>query len=200
MTQTAVLAGPASTVASVMTRDPVAVAPHTPFKDILALMAGHAISAVPVLSATGRVIGVVSEVDLLRARRRRRDTGRLTAVELMTSPAVTIPPQCPLAEATRRLTDSGLRRLFVVDGDRLVGMLARRDVLSVFRRPDKEILADIVHDILDQAGPPAQAVLVSVDAGIVQLTGRPQAPLDLDALVARIAEVPGVIDIKERTR
>lgn len=190
------------TVAAVMTRDPVAVAPHTPFKDILELLADRGIGAVPVVSATGRVIGVVSEVDLLRARRERRHrgSGRLTAVELMTSPAATIPPDTTLARATRLLADPGLPSLFVVDGGRLVGMLGRRDVLSVFRRPDKEILAEIVHEILELAGPPAHSVLASVDAGVVQLTGRPRPPIDVDTMVARVAEVPGVLAVKERTR
>jgi CBS domain-containing protein len=129
---------PESTVADVMTRDVVRVAPDTPYKDIVDFVVGEAISAVPVVDAQGTLLGVVSEADLLckqefhgaeqapRAQRGdwRKATGE-TARDLMTGPAVTITPDVPVTEAARRLLRSRLRRLFVVDGGRLVGVLAR---------------------------------------------------------------------------
>jgi CBS domain-containing protein len=185
-----------TTVASVMTPDPVAVRPHTGFKEILELLADRNISAVPVVSATGVVMGEVSEVDLLRAWRRHR-TGRLTAVELMRSPSATVSPDTGLTAASRQLTRSRTRRLFVVDGGRLVGVLTARDALRPLCRPDKEILTDIESGALDT---PAHSVRVGVHGGVVQLTGRRPEPFDIAAAVARISGIPGVIDIKERTR
>jgi CBS-domain-containing membrane protein len=186
------------TVSMVMTRHPAAVAPHTPFKEILELMAERRICALPVVSATGLVIGVVSEVDLLRDRTHgsRSGSGRLTANELMTRPVLTVSPRTPLADASRMLSDSGLRQLFVVDDGRLVGVLSVRDALSVYRRSDKEILAEIERELLE----PVPMVRIDVDHGVVQLTGRVPRQADLETTVARISAVPGVVDIKERTR
>jgi CBS domain-containing protein len=198
----------AMTVASVMTRDPVAVSPHSSFKDIVELIADRGLSAVPVVSATGIVMGVVSEADLVRnrqhrGRRRRsarlRDAGRLTAVELMTSPVFTVSSDTTLGRAGRVLADRGRRQLFVVDEGRLVGVLARRDLLNVLRRPDKEICAEIEHEVFEQRLPaPAHSVWVSVDAGVVLLTGQLPGRSDIATAVALIGEIPGVIDIKDR--
>lgn len=184
------------TVASVMTYDLVTVAPHTPFKDILDLLVDRGISAVPVVSATGAVLGVVSEADLLRNRAYpwRHAGGRLTAIELMTSPVVTVARDTPLTDAARKLTGTGFRQLFVLDRGRLVGVVSRKDVLSIYRRPDKEIQAEIEHDILGET----ESVRVSVEGGVVLLLGRRNG--NLDAAVARIREIPSVVDLKERTR
>jgi CBS domain-containing protein len=198
------------TVGAVMTRNPVAVSPSTRFKDIVELFAERGISAVPVVSATGAIVGVVSEADLLRnrhrairGRRRQRaknsDIGRLTAGELMSSPAVTVRSDATLAEAAGKLATSGLRRLFVVDDDRLVGVLARRDVLSVFRRSDQEICAEIEREVFErQIMAPAQLVRVSVDGGVVLLTGQLPWRSDIETAISLIAEIPGVIDVKNR--
>ncbi|MFL6141464.1 MAG: CBS domain-containing protein [Labedaea sp.] len=184
------------TVASVMIPNPVTVSPCTPVKDVLELLAEHAIGALPVVSATGLVVGVVSEADLLPRGRKRRDRGtrRYTAGELMTSPAVTVRSETKLAAAVRTLARSGLRQLLVVDDGRLVGVLARRDVLSGYLRPDKEIGADVERELLGRQHP----VRVRVDGGIVQLTGRLPEPGDIEAVLGRIAQIPGVIDIRDR--
>jgi CBS domain-containing protein len=183
----------ATTVASAMTRHPFAVSPHTPFKHVLELLADRAIGAVPVVSATGIVVGEVSDADLLRHRNgraaRRHGAGRLTAGELMTSPVVTVPPTTPLARAERML--AGRTRLYVVDDGRLVGVLSRRDVLTVLRRLDKEIQAEIEQRIVEPVG-------LSVHDGIVQLTGRLPHRADIDAALAVVAGTPGVIDVRNR--
>ncbi|HEV8559416.1 MAG TPA: CBS domain-containing protein [Actinophytocola sp.] len=179
----------ATTVASMMAPNPVGVRPHTPVKEVLELLAERNLGAVPVVSATGLLAGEVSEADLLRAKAKRRGTRRWTAGELMTSPAVSVRPGASLSQATRALVRSGRHQLYVADGGRLVGVLTRSDLLSVFLRPDKEIQADVEHELGD-------AVRVSVDAGVVQLTGRQpggQAPA-----LSRIAAIPGVIDIRDR--
>lgn len=136
-----------STVADVMTQDVMRVAPDTPYKDIVDFLVGEAISALPVVDARGALVGVVSEADLLckqefhgvdrapsgrRARTKWRRATASTARDLMSGPVVTIPPDIMVTEAAQWLSRSGLRRLFVVDGDRLVGVLARRDILRGF--------------------------------------------------------------------
>ncbi|HET9142217.1 CBS domain-containing protein [Actinophytocola sp.] len=190
------------TVASVMSPDPVTVAMHTHYKDVLELLVARDVGAAAVVSATGRVLGVVSEADLLRTgrksrnwRRRGRDVARLTAGALMATPALTVRSDATLAAAAKVLAESGKRQLFVVDDGRLVGMLARRAVLELFLRPDKEIRAEIEHDILTV---PEPTVRVSVDHGVVQLTGWLPWRADVDNAVARVAWVPGVVGVRDR--
>jgi CBS domain-containing protein len=90
----------------------------------VARLAGHGISAVPVLDADRRVLGVVTEADLLRRRERKKATA-VVADELMTAPATTVPPTATVAEAARRLHAAGVQRLPVVDkSDRLVGSVS----------------------------------------------------------------------------
>lgn len=175
-----------STVAGVMTREPVAVAPGTSFKATLELLDERRIGAVPVVSATGRAVGEVSEEDLPRDRAARRGgTGRLTAEELMTSPAPTAPPDTPLAVAAKLLADSG-RRHYAVDGGRLVGVLAAGDVQSPFLRPDKEIRADLTAP---------DSLLARVDGGIVPRTGQVPYGVDGEAVIAGAIGGPGVLGV-----
>ena len=189
---TSQLTAETATVAAVMTRHPCTVAPHTPFKHVLELLADRAVEAVAVVSATGLVVGEVSEVDLLRHRRRvhrRRDPGRVTASELMRSPVTTVPRDVPLARVEPMLADH--TQLYVVDDGRLVGVLTRRAALNGLRRRDKEIQADIE----DRIGDP---VRVSVQNGIVRLAGRLPRRSDTDAVLEQIAEIPGVIAVRDR--
>jgi len=115
------------------------------------------VSAFPVIDATGRVIGVASEADLLlkeatpavpqglarlawRALTERSKVAGETAAEVMTWPAVTIGPGAPVAEAAARMQSRRVKRLPVVDDNgKLFGIVSRADVLSVFERPDAEI-------------------------------------------------------------
>lgn len=194
----------ATTVATVMTRDPGAVAVRTPYKAVLELLTRRGIGAVAVVSATGRVLGLVSEADLLRSgrksrRRHGRDVGRLTAGELMSSPAIAVRSDATLGQAAQVLADSGKRQLLVVDDGRLVGMLARRDVLGLFLRPDNDIRTEIEHDIF--SGPnnlPDSSVRVSVDHGVVALTGWLPWRADIDSALTRVAAVPGVLSISDQ--
>lgn len=129
-----------TTVADVMTRNPIAVTASTPFKELVQLLDRAQISAVPVVDQQNRVIGVVSEADLLRKHectdlelvglRRPPDieprAAARTAGELMTTPATTVGPDAFLPSATRLLTEAGVRRLYVVDGaGRLIGVASR---------------------------------------------------------------------------
>ena len=132
-----------SLVRNMMTTEVVTVEPSTPFKEIVARLAGRRVSAVPVVDAVGRVLGVVSEDDLLlkeeypdaeqdvplvwtRRRRVEREKAAGTcAHELMTAPPVTVPPTATVAEAARRMHAAGVKRLPVVDEDgRLLGIVA----------------------------------------------------------------------------
>ena len=177
-------------VSDVMTTTVVTVDRITPYQEIDRLLTRHRISGMPVLKMGREVVGVVSETDLLAAedethrqarmassmgRRwhlRKQPHVRLTAGALMTSPAITIGPDATIPGAARLMNTHHISRLPVLDEDgKLVGIVGRRDLLSVFLRPD----ADVAHDarqVLDElslADP--KEVIAEVRHGVVTLTG-----------------------------
>jgi len=204
-------------VSDVMTTSVVTVDRITPYKEVVRLLAEHRISGLPVLKMGREVIGVVTEADLLTAedkvqRRlhaaahrprwpRRGQHPTLTAGELMTTPAITIGRDATIPAAARLMTTRHIRRLPVVDEKgKLVGIVSRRDLLSVFLRPDQDIAAD-VRRLLDELllAEPGEAD-VSVRDGIVTLTGTldPQTGPHGDLIPAAIKlmwGVDGVVDI-----
>jgi len=156
-------------VKDIMTANVVAVTTDAPYRNMAAMFRLHRVSGFPVVDDDGKVVGVVSETDLLpagalgpaagahpgwpawRPHRRAVRTGGPTAGDLMTRPAVTIGPDELARRAARLMYSRKLRRLPVVDHDgRLVGILSRADVLSVFTRPDEEIRREIVQDVIDR--------------------------------------------------
>jgi CBS domain-containing protein len=180
-----------SLVRDVMTTEVVAVEAWTPFKEIVARLAEHRISAVPVLDADGRVLGVVTEADLLLkqehpdpevdvplawSRRRRRERKKAAAVvsgELMTTPPVNVAPTATVTEAARRMQTARVKRLPVVDEEgRLVGIVSRADLLKVFTRPDDAIRRELMEDVIvgDFMMNPSR-FFIHVDDGVVVLQG-----------------------------
>jgi CBS domain-containing protein len=203
-------------VRDVMTTSVVTVDRITPYKEIARLLAEHRISGLPVLKMGRQVAGVVTEADLLAAqantaRRLRAGTGRgwwhrerhpaLTAGELMTTPAITIGPDATVPAAARLMSSHHVRRLPVVDGDgRLTGVVSRRDLLSVFLRPDAEIAADVRRVLDDFVLAEPEEADVAVHNGVVTLTGtlKPAAGRHADLLPVAIRlmwDVDGVVDI-----
>jgi CBS domain-containing protein len=198
-------------VRDVMTTTMVTVDQSTPYKEIARLLGENRISGVPVLSAGRRVVGMVTEADLLTDNEKRaweqvavpgqglRQRWALTAEELMSSPAVTIGPDATIAGAARMMNALHLRRLAVVDEDGcLLGVVSRRDLLSVFLRPDSDVAAD-VRQIFDEMLPGGPgSVTVTVQDGVVVLSG----PLGADRNQAAVAVavrmawgVDGVVEI-----
>lgn len=207
-----------ATVRAVMTSDPVVVGLSTPFKDIAELLAECAISAVPVVDDTGVPIGMVSEADLLakaeyqdqpeppsrfaspRHRHEWEKAQALTAAELMSPSPLVIGPATPLPRAARELSRSGVRRLLVVDGSgRLIGILARRDMLRPYLRDDEQILTDVRHEVLDRALWLRPANLdVTVDDGVVTLAGTMEQRSQAEIAVRLTHALPGVVAVEDR--
>jgi len=204
----------------VMTTSVVTVDRITPYKEIVRLLAEHRISGVPVLTMGRHVAGVVTEEDLLVAQeqnvRRLRTTARpswwsrpprhpaLTAGELMSAPAITIGPDATVPAAARLLETHHLRRLPVVDETgRLLGVVSRRDLLSVFLRPDEDIATDILRMLEDVRLAEPGDVNVMVRNGVVTLTGTVRPSFgELDELVPLTIrlmwDVDGVVDIVDK--
>jgi CBS domain-containing protein len=207
-----------SLVRDVMTTEVATVEPSTPFKKIVALLARHRISEVPVLDADRRVLGVVTEADLLLkqehldteanvplvwSRRRRREREKAAAVaagKLMTTPVMTVPPTATVTEAARRLLAAGVQLLPVVDEtDRLVGIVSRADLLRVFTRPDQAIESEIMDEIIvaDFRMAPSR-FFIQVDNGVVVLQGRVERRSLIPDLVRTVHGVEGVVRVEDR--
>jgi len=201
-------------VRDVMTRTVAVVAADTPFKEVARRLAEHRVAALPVIDARDRAIGIVSEADLLVKeehigldRRGRRATAEdlrkstaTTAREVMTSPAVTIGPDAPLADAARVMHERGFRSLPVVDADgRVIGIVSRRDLLKAFLRPDIEIRTEIEDEIIrDEMWLEPGRVRVQVEQGVVALQGQVERA-SLIPILVRLAEgVDGVVRVEAR--
>jgi CBS-domain-containing membrane protein len=198
-------------VEDVMTTTVVTVDRLTPYKEIAYLLAEHRVSSLPVLAGGWQVVGVVSETGLLTAhetvarRGRAGHRGRaprsrpmaLTAGELMTAPPITIRPEAPIAAAIRAMTAHHVTSLPVTGADnQLIGIVSRRDLLSVFLRPDGDIVREVRH-LLDEVrtGSAADSI-VTIRHGVVILADhRVLTP----ATIRLIWDVDGVVDIVSRT-
>jgi len=201
-------------VRDVMTTSVITVDRITPFKEIAGLLAEHQISAVPVLAMGRHVVGVVSEADLLRMQgpaarpyrlgraphhwwARNRHLGYI-ADKLMTAPAITIHPDATIPAAARLMNDHQIRRLPVVDPSGvLIGIVSRRDLLSVFLRPDAEIADEAREAIKPLLGGPPD-VTVGVRSGIVTLAGHPEREDLVPVAVDLLADIDGVVAVTDR--
>ena len=118
----------------------------------------------------------------------------------MTSPAVTIHQDTPIAVAARVMRDRRLKRLPVVDEDgSLIGIVTRVDLLSVYDRPDSDIQAEIMALIVVGAfGLDPADFAVTVSAGVVTLAGLVEQEETALELLARIRHVEGVVAVRDR--
>ncbi|MER6084924.1 CBS domain-containing protein [Streptomyces sp. NPDC001833] len=208
-------------VGEVMTGDVVEAHRDTSFKDLVRLLDRHRISGLPVVDHDDKVVGVVSETDLIRHQTTRTASGRTgrlripplrrgarraaavtragagTAQELMTTPAVTVHPEQRIADAARVMERHGVERLPVVDEeDRLIGIATRRDLLRVFLRTDDEIRQEVSDEVMTRAlGLPADTVTVSVRDGMVTLAGAVGQRDDIPLAIRLTYRVDGVVGV-----
>ncbi|MER5599730.1 CBS domain-containing protein [Streptomyces sp. NPDC002265] len=206
-------------IGEVMTVDVVEAHLETSFKDVMRLLDRHRISGLPVVDDDDKVVGVISETDLIcrqaarslygRARRfrlpplgrsaRRADAvaRATTAGELMSTPAITVHPEQRIADAARVMERHGVERLPVVDEeDRLIGIATRRDLLRVFLRTDEEIGLEVHDEVITRAlGLPARGVTVSVRDGMVTLEGIVPHPGDIPLAIRLTYRVDGVVGV-----
>ncbi|MGW1884586.1 CBS domain-containing protein [Streptomyces sp. NPDC001970] len=209
-----------SKVGNLMVGEVVSVVPSTPFKEVAKQLAEHDISGLPVLDEDDRVLGVVSESDLLVRQASAGSAGRerryhahgagpvpdsdkrdaLTAAELMTGPAVTVHADDTVAEAARTMLRRSVERLPVVDEeDRLVGIVTRRDLLQVFLRPDPEIRRRVIAEVLvDTLGLAPDAVGVHVVDGVVTLEGLLEKRSEIPVLLRLTEQLDGVVSVTDR--
>jgi CBS domain-containing protein len=205
-------------VKDVMTATVVAVRRDASFKEMAARLREYRVSAFPVIDENGRVIGVVSEADLLAKEalagehagipaaitgilhhKEYKKAEGLTAGELMTHPAVTVRPGDSVQHAARLMYTLQVKRLPVVDaGGYLAGIVSRADLLAVFDRTDEQIHAEIVNDVIlrEFLIDPAM-FMVSVTDGVVTIKGNPDTASLGHNLVDKIRDVQGVVAVRD---
>ncbi|HYT79382.1 MAG TPA: CBS domain-containing protein [Actinomycetota bacterium] len=204
-------------VEDVMTSKTVVTAREsTPFKELVRLMETFGVSAVPIVDAEGRLTGIVSEADLMlkeqnpdpeahlfEGRRRRVEREKATglvASQLMTWPVFTVGPKARLPEAARIMHEKAVKRLPVVDEEgKVVGIVSRADLLTVFLIPDEEIREEILREVITRTlWIPPDTVRVAVTDGVVMLEGRLELRSLASILVHMVQEVDGVVGVDDK--
>ncbi|MFG2123696.1 CBS domain-containing protein [Streptomyces sp. NPDC048710] len=201
-------------VSDVMTHTVASVGRWASFKVIVGMMQEWGVSALPVLEGEGRVVGVVSEADLLPTEelrdspeegyallRRAADVakaGAVTAGDLMSSPAITVRANTTLAEAARIMVREKVKRLPVVsEAGLLEGIVSRADLLKVFLRDDQDIAEEIRHEIVSYLFPlTSSAIQVDVHDGVATLTGQVRDTALVPVAARLVRAVEGVVDVE----
>ena len=209
-------------VRDVMTTRVVAVRENATFKDMAALLTEYRVSAFPVLDEEEKVIGVVSEADLLSKEALVAGMGSqaawlgriagspyhdefakaaaVTAADLMTKPPVVVTPDEPVTSAARLMYHGRIKRLPVVgEKGQLIGIVSRADVLSVYRRPDEEIRQEIIKNvIMNEFFADPDRFVVAVKDGIVTLEGYPESAAKGRDIVVEAWHVEGIVSVRDR--
>jgi CBS-domain-containing membrane protein len=205
-----------ATVRDVMTTHVVAVRVNATYKEMVAKLRELRVSAFPVLDDDNRVIGVVSEADLLTKEaleygvpgvmggilhgRERAKAAAVSAGDLMTRPAVTVGPDEQVAQAAKLMYTRKVKRLPVVDDDkRLVGIVTRTDVLAVYSRPDAVIRNDVIENvIIGTVLTDPDRFSVTVKDGVVTVEGKPENASVGRDMIDEIRHVEGVVAVRDR--
>jgi len=189
-----------------MTAPAITVTPETHCKDAAALLVRHRISALPVVDAEGRLVGLVSEADLLTLETTPDPRSQATPLavraeplprrvdEVMTSEVYTVDEHTDLGVVATRMLDAGVKRFPVMRGHQVVGVVSRHDLVRVIARTDGDVEASVKQTLAEE-GMRLSSLRIGVTDGIVELAGAgDRQTLRLAELLAR--SVPGVLDVR----
>ena len=202
-------------VKDVMTTRVISVKKDTMFREMAVALREYRVSAFPVVDDDQKVIGVVSEADMLNKEALEDEPGVIsgilhhrdqakargvTAGDLMTAAVVAVRPEDTVEHAAKLMYDRKVKRLPVTDADgRLVGIISRADVLSVFNRTDEAIRAEILDEVpLGEYSEDPRTLDVTVKDGIVTLTGVPETSETGHEIVRRVRHIQGVVAVRDR--
>jgi CBS domain-containing protein len=215
------------TVAKIMRKDVVALHADETIEAAWRRMREQQLGALPVIDATDRLVGILTEQDLLgrlaphRGRRwwqtilAERDqlaadyvkAVGLTVWDLMTAMAVAIGPDASGDEAANLMRQHGIGALPVVADGLYIGLVTRADVLDHLSWPartrpgmvpDVELERSMREAIQQEPWTSSHVVFVEATQGIIQLTGVLSSPMECKALVAMARAVPGCAGVEDR--
>jgi CBS domain-containing protein len=205
-----------ATVKDVMSTHVIAARQSAAYKEMATMLHEQRVSAFPVVDGDNKVIGVVSEADLLAKeafegtvprtlqsltrQRLRSQVNAVTAADLMTKPPVTIGPDKPVTDAARLMYNMRVKRLPVISDDgTLIGIVTRSDVLSVYSRPDAEVQRQITQDlILGKFLCDPGRFTVTVKDGIVTIEGTPETSVVGQDIIDAVRHMEGVVAVRDR--
>ena len=193
-------------VSEVMNQPAITLSADDSVRYAAQLLLRHRIASAPVVDADGGLVGIVSEADLIRSRLHQDPRAFLLThdeaadpdeegpyvADVMAASVVSVQARGDASDAARLLMDSGVRALPVVQGHRVVGVVARRDLLRSLARPDEDVAHDIrqLLDELEYGG----GVDIDVEDGVVSLRGAKTASAQRIATVLA-RTVPGVVRV-----
>jgi CBS domain-containing protein len=216
----------------IMTPDVICVAPDTSLPEIVRTMLEHRISAVPVLD-DGTLVGIVSEGDLLRRVETGTDappsrwlellhSGDLRAAdyvkthgrraeEVMTRAVITVGEDASVAQIARILAAHRFRRVPVMRGERLVGIVSRANLLQALasrlapaadsgKADDRRIRDALLAEIARQSWAAPGDASVTVADGVVHLWGTVESEARHQALLVTAENIPGVVAVEDHTQ
>jgi CBS domain-containing protein len=192
-------------VSAIMSHPVITVTANTGIKTAAELLVDRDISALPVVDEDGALVGIVSEADLLPMETRpdprtqatppRPTAGRSpkAVADVMTREVLTVPATSEVSRAARIMLDAGVKRVPVMRGRRVVGILSRRDLVKVIARRDADIEAAIRLQLGELGFGPDHGA-VSVAAGVVTIQLAEGSARRLAESVA--LTVPGVLEVR----
>ena len=195
-----------------MTSPAIVVDEYEGVKAVATKLLRHGFNAVPVLSRGGELIGVISEADLVlrqdptfgprpwfetNEHRAQRDRAHgLRARDIMTRKPISVRADKPTAAVARLMHRKHLKSVPVVSADgAVVGMISRRDLVSILTRSDDQVAA-AVRDQLRSDPVNLNRIIIDVDRGIVTLSGWVGREEDVEWLRAVVQGVEGVVGVR----
>ena len=213
----------------VMTPDVAIVRPDTPIKEAICKMVEARLSGLPVLDSADKLVGILTEGDLLRRHELGTEAhhpGWLTflrgpaaaaadyvrartlqVADVMTPAPVVVDPTTPLDRVVSLMTRQRIKRVPVVDGNKLVGIVSRADLVRALaalvanpaaeKRDDAAIRADILAELERQHWSSLSNIAVTVEAGHVKLEGLAQTEIIRTAIRVAAENIPGAVAVED---
>lgn len=192
-------------VTEIMSQPVITVTPETGIKTAAELLVKHGISALPVVDSTGRLVGIVSEADLIPIEVRPDPRSQATPLaptagstprsvaDVMTRDVVVVNAKSDVAQAARMMLNSDVKRVPVLSGRRMVGIVSRRDLVKVIARSDEQIERKI-NSLLAEIG------LMTAGARVRVANGVATVPVDYNGTARRLVEsavlqIAGVLEV-----
>lgn len=189
-------------VNEIMSAVVVSVSPEASVKDVIGLLAQHGITSIPVIDGRGELVGIISEADVLRDSFLPAPHTLEKPVFISSGPSVTragdvmshqvltVPAHADLIEAAELMVGTAVKSLPVIENNRVVGMLSRRDLVSLLARRDGDIEAAI-DELVRTAGYDWTSDVVD---GVVTVEG-PVGDREIEVAKVLVATVPGVVGL-----
>jgi CBS domain-containing protein len=200
----------------------ITATPETSVKELARLMTAHRISGIPVISAAGELVGIVTEADLLykevepkpaeppgvvqhlplrsitEAAEHERKAEASRASEIMTFPVTTVLESASVHEIAELMVKHRVNRVPVVRAGRVVGIVSRNDVLKAFTRPDDEPVEAIQESLLHDLWIDVTRLTIQAKDGIVYLEGHLERRSEKELTEKWAAMADGAVGIQSR--